>query len=211
MVLREMLVDDLDQVMKIENELFSPPWTKEGFFTYLTRKDAMFLVVEEKGEILAYCGLIMVLDEGDITNVAVRPDRQKEGIGHFLMDSLIRLAEQQGVTTIHLEVRTGNGTAIVKDTVCASIWSNGKIIATGLGILDRNYIGLYAIHVREDFRHKGYARQICTALLKEGKKKGATKAYLQVVEGNTPARNLYESLGLHYLYTYWFRVQTHTN
>ena len=75
----------------------------------------------------------------------------------------------------------------------------------------RNYIGLYAIHVREDFRHKGYARQICTALLKEGKKKGATKAYLQVVEGNTPARNLYESLGLHYLYTYWFRVQTHTN
>ena len=91
MVLREMLVDDLDQVMKIENELFSPPWTKEGFFTYLTRKDAMFLVVEEKGEILAYCGLI---------------------IGHFLMDSLIRLAEQQGVTTIHLEVRTGNGTAI---------------------------------------------------------------------------------------------------
>lgn len=48
----------------------------------------MFLVVEEKGEILAYCGLLMVLDEGDITNVAVRPDRQREGIGHFLMDSL---------------------------------------------------------------------------------------------------------------------------
>lgn len=38
----------------------------------------------------------MVLDEGDITNVAVRPDRQREGIGHFLMDSLIRLAEQPG-------------------------------------------------------------------------------------------------------------------
>ena len=53
----------------------------------------------------------------------------------------------------------------------------------------------------------GYARQICTALLKEGQKKGATKAYLQVVEGNTPARNLYESLGLKFLYTYWFRVQ----
>lgn len=95
MILREMLVDDLDQVMEIENRLFSPPWTKEGFFTYLTRKDAMFLVVEEKGEILAYCGLLMVLDEGDITNVAVRPDRQREGIGHFLMDSLIRLAQQR--------------------------------------------------------------------------------------------------------------------
>ena len=112
MILREMLVEDLDQVMKIERELFSPPWTREGFFAYLTHKDAMFLVVEEKGEILAYCGLLMVLDEGDITNVAVRPDRQREGIGHFLMDSLIRLAEEQGVTTIHLEVRVGNDTAI---------------------------------------------------------------------------------------------------
>ena len=30
MILREMLVDDLKQVMKIETELFSPPWTKEG-------------------------------------------------------------------------------------------------------------------------------------------------------------------------------------
>ena len=99
----------------------------------------------------------------------------------------------------------------VLETICASIWNNGKIIATGLGILDRDYIGLYAIHVREDFRHKGYARQICTALLKEGKKKGATRAYLQVVEGNTPARSLYESLGLNFVYTYWFRVQTQTD
>ena len=71
MILREMLVDDLDQVMEIETDLFAVPWTKEGFFTYLTREEAMFLVVEEKGKILAYCGLIMVLDEGDITNLSL--------------------------------------------------------------------------------------------------------------------------------------------
>ena len=105
MILREMLVDDLDQVMEIEQDLFHVPWTKEGFFTFLTRDDAMFLVVEEKEKILGYCGLLMVLDEGDITNVAVRRDRQKEGIGAFLMQSLIRLAAEREVTTIHLEVR----------------------------------------------------------------------------------------------------------
>ena len=88
MILREMLVDDLDQVMEIEQDLFHVPWTKEGFFTFLTRDDAMFLVVEEKEKILGYCGLLMVLDEGDITNVAVRRDRQKEGIGNFLMQSV---------------------------------------------------------------------------------------------------------------------------
>ena len=98
MILREMLVDDLDQVMEIEQDLFHVPWTKEGFFTFLTRDDAMFLVVEEKEKILGYCGLLMVLDEGDITNVAVRRDRQKEGIGAFLMQSLIRLAAEQSVS-----------------------------------------------------------------------------------------------------------------
>ena len=81
MILREMLVDDLDQVMEIEEELFSVPWTKEGFLTFLMKENAMFLVVEEKGRILGYCGLLTVLDEGDVTNVAVRRDRQREASG----------------------------------------------------------------------------------------------------------------------------------
>lgn len=112
MIVREMLVDDLEQVMDIENDLFAVPWTKEGYFTFLTREDAMFLVVEEKGRILGYCGLLMVPDEGDVTNVAVRRDRQREGIGHFLMDSLVRLASERGVRSIHLEVRESNKTAL---------------------------------------------------------------------------------------------------
>lgn len=112
MILREMLVDDLDQVMEIEEELFSVPWTKEGFLTFLMKENGMFLVVEEKDRILGYCGLLTVLDEGDVTNVAVRRDRQREGIGNFLMESMIRLAEECGITMIHLEVRAGNETAI---------------------------------------------------------------------------------------------------
>ena len=84
---------------------------------------------------------------------------------------------------------------------------NGEIIATGLGILDRDYIGIYAIHVREDYRRRGYARQICTGLLNEGKKRGASHAYLQVVKNNASAEKLYSSLGFQYSYTYWFRVQ----
>ena len=89
MILREMLVDDLDQVMEIEAELFSVPWTKEGFLTFLMKENG-----------------------GDVTNVAVRRDRQREGIGNFLMESMIRLAEERGITMIHLEVRAGNETAI---------------------------------------------------------------------------------------------------
>ncbi|MDO4308351.1 MAG: GNAT family N-acetyltransferase [Eubacteriales bacterium] len=108
---------------------------------------------------------------------------------------------------IHRAVVPSMYRAIPKETICASIRRDGRIIATGLGILDRDYIGIYAIHVREDYRGHGFARQICTGLLKKGMKKGAESAYLQVVEGNTPARRLYESIGFRQFYTYWFRVQ----
>lgn len=111
MTFREMLVEDLDQVVDIEQNLFSVPWTKEGFLTYLMKKDTMFFVVEEKERILGYCSMMTVLDEGDILNVAVRSDRQKEGIGLFLVDSMLRMAEMQGIRLVHLEVRQGNGTA----------------------------------------------------------------------------------------------------
>ena len=111
MIFREMLVEDLDQVMELEEDLFTVPWTKEGFFTFLTREDTMFFVVEEKEKILGYCSMMRVLDEGDILNVAVRRDRQREGIGQFLVDSLFRMAKPLGIRLVHLEVRESNGSA----------------------------------------------------------------------------------------------------
>ena len=111
MTFREMLVEDLDQVMEIENDLISPPWTREGFFTFLLKDENMFFVVEEKGQILGYCSMQTVLDEGDILNVAVTRDRQKEGSGYFLVDSMLMLAAARGIHIVHLEVRESNGSA----------------------------------------------------------------------------------------------------
>ncbi|MDY3728816.1 MAG: GNAT family N-acetyltransferase, partial [Candidatus Choladocola sp.] len=79
--------------------------------------------------------------------------------------------------------------------------------ASGLGILDREHVGLYAIYVDASCRNKVFARAICIAILEEARKKNATKAYLQVVQGNTYAKKLYTSLGFKDLYTYWFRVK----
>ncbi|MGI6069838.1 MAG: ribosomal protein S18-alanine N-acetyltransferase [Blautia sp.] len=112
MIIREMTVEDLDQVMEIEENLFSVPWTKEGFFTFLLRPNTLFLVVEEKGQILGYCGVILVLDEGEITNVAVRRERQREGIGQFLVEGMLLMVRERGIHTLHLEVRKSNVSAI---------------------------------------------------------------------------------------------------
>jgi len=109
---REMRIDDLQQVMVIENANFAVPWTEMGFFSFLIREDTMFLVAEEGDEIVGYGGLIMVLDESDITNVAVKQSRQDEGIGKLLVSELIARGSKAGVTTIHLEVRNSNEKAI---------------------------------------------------------------------------------------------------
>ena len=95
--------------------------------------------------------------------------------------------------------------AIPKETIVAFIEIDGRMVASGLGILDRGHIGLYAIYVDASCRHKHFARAICSSILTEARKKGAEHAYLQVVKGNTYAKQLYASLGFEDFYTYWFR------
>lgn len=97
--------------------------------------------------------------------------------------------------------------AIPKETIVAYIEIDGRMVASGLGILDRGHVGLYAIYVDASCRRKHFARSICSAILTEARKKQAEHAYLQVVQGNTWAKHLYESLGFQSLYTYWFRVK----
>lgn len=112
MTFREMTVEDLEQVEAIDQDLFTDPWSKEGFLSFLMKDNTMMFVVEEKGDLLGFSSLMYALDEGDVLNIGVRKDRQREGIGQFMMDSMMRMAAGIGVNIIHLEVRESNETAI---------------------------------------------------------------------------------------------------
>lgn len=108
----------------------------------------------------------------------------------------------------HLRVVPAMYDAIPKDEITVKVLNErGEVVGTGLGILDRGYVGIYAIHVREDCRRRGLAEAIVRTLLKEGAGKGAAKAYLQVVSGNEPAKRLYEKVGFQSEYACWFRVK----
>ena len=95
--------------------------------------------------------------------------------------------------------------AIPKETIAACVEIDGRMVASGLAICDREYAGIYAIYVSPACRKRGYARAICSTLLAEAKKRGSQKAYLQVVQDNVPAKALYLSLGFRDFYTCWFR------
>jgi len=72
----------------------------------------LFLAAERGGEILGYIGLMYVLDEGYISNVAVRPDFRRQGIAESLLSALETRARGMGLAFLTLEVRAGNGPAI---------------------------------------------------------------------------------------------------
>jgi GNAT superfamily N-acetyltransferase len=56
------------------------------------------------------------------------------------------------------------------------------------------WVGLSAVHVVEEARRRGLARDLCAALLAWGGERGATRPYVQVLADNTAAARLYESM-----------------
>jgi ribosomal protein S18 acetylase RimI-like enzyme len=89
----------------------------------------------------------------------------------------------------------------------ASIVEDGKMVACGLGVLERGYVGLYDIYVDSSCRRRGLGADICTAIMQAGKAQGCHTAYLQVLSDNTGARALYRGLGYQETYEYWFRTR----
>lgn len=72
----------------------------------------IFLVAEHEGTVLGYLGCQTVLDEGYITNVAVSPERRRQGIGERLLAELLLRAQNAGLAFVTLETRMGNEAAI---------------------------------------------------------------------------------------------------
>lgn len=100
--------------------------------------------------------------------------------------------------------------AIPMDEIAVRAVADGQVVGTGLGILDRGYVGVYAIHVDNAYRRRGIAASIVSRILTEAEARGASRAYLQVVSDNAPAKALYRTLGFADSYRYYFRVKRQT-
>ena len=111
MQIRPMTTEDCAQVAAIETMSFSMPWSLHAFTESVGNPNYRFLVAEEAGEILGYCGFVYVLDEAEIPNVCVSEEARRKGIGQALMENLIETATALGIVTLHLEVRQSNEAA----------------------------------------------------------------------------------------------------
>lgn len=112
LTIRRMKNEDTEAVSNMEKEIFSQPWSCQGFLDALAADNVIFLVAEVEGRIAGYCGMYCALDEGEITNVAVDEEFRNCGIGKQLMQRLLLEAKKADITNIILEVRVSNASAI---------------------------------------------------------------------------------------------------
>lgn len=112
MIVRPMTTRDLDQVALLEEQCFSVPWSKAVFQVSLQEPHHRFLVAEEDGAILGYAGCYIILDEADVTNIAVSEKIRRLGVGRTLLQALKNVVRDAGAETLFLEVRESNDPAI---------------------------------------------------------------------------------------------------
>ena len=103
----------LEALEALEQACFSLPWTRDMLLSQLPDENHEFLAAEdESGKLLGYVGMMCVLDEGYISNVAVDPACRRQGIGDLLIRELLARAEKRDLSFVTLEVREHNAPAI---------------------------------------------------------------------------------------------------
>ena len=108
---------DLEGTAALEKLCFHQPWsasslellTREGIGVgYLCTKTSN----TENPLVTAYGGMLIAVDEGQITNIAVHPDHRGQGLGLAIVQALIKHAKAERLASITLEVRVSNTPAI---------------------------------------------------------------------------------------------------
>jgi ribosomal-protein-alanine N-acetyltransferase len=111
--LRDMTAADLHAVLAMEEELFAPDtWTAAMYRDELARTDTRhYLVAEDDaGAVVGYAGLIAYPEEAHIATIGVTGERQGQGIGAQLLDTLLAEADTRSQVVL-LEVRADNEAA----------------------------------------------------------------------------------------------------
>lgn len=106
---------ELDDVLAIEQDSFTNPWSREMHESDLAMTDVSRLFVARDartGRALGFCSVWLVVDELHINNLAVTPACRRQGVASRLIDAVLRDAYRRGAARATLEVRRSNEPAL---------------------------------------------------------------------------------------------------
>ncbi len=113
--LRPMTVNDVDSVAELEATLFADashtPWSRNAFFEEVSQPGRSWWVAHDQEKIIGYAGGILAGTDFEIEDVAVVPERRREGIASRLVARIVYDGEMLGAQSASLEVEEGNAPA----------------------------------------------------------------------------------------------------
>ena len=112
-IIRQAIPEDAEDIFEIEQICFPDPWSLDSIRYELEENQrAFYVVAKHSGKLVGYAGLWWVVDEGHITNVAVRPGYRNRKIGESIIRALLEHTTSEGILHHTLEVRRSNEPAI---------------------------------------------------------------------------------------------------
>ena len=110
--IKEFKREHLDGICEVEKICFEKPWSRRSFEEELENPLARYFVMTDGDKVTGYAGMWHIIDEGDITNIAVLPEYRNKGFGGTLLEKLISYGIENGLSFLTLEVRVSNTAAI---------------------------------------------------------------------------------------------------
>ncbi len=107
-----LTAQQLDGVAQLEKLCFHQPWSRNSLELLIKEGIGVGVVCSCDGQICAYGGMMVAVDEGQITNIATHPEYRRRGYGKAVLEALIKYAKQNGLDSISLEARESNHAAI---------------------------------------------------------------------------------------------------
>jgi len=99
----------LDQLYEVEKDSFLTPWSKNELERDALQNDkSIYYVALENDNVIGYAAMWHIVNEGHITNIAVKSEYRQKGIGALLVAELITFAQKKEMIGITLEVRVSN-------------------------------------------------------------------------------------------------------
>lgn len=111
MEIKKLDLTYLESLAEIDKACMSVPYSVAMFQNELSN-NTCYLGAFCNDELVAYGGMWLVADEGQITNIVVTKEHRNRGIGTKILCQLEFFAKQNGANVLNLEVRESNAVAI---------------------------------------------------------------------------------------------------
>lgn len=103
---------DCEAVFEIAKESLPEHWSLQGVKDVLHYDNNIYYVAKCEDEVIGFAGIMVVADEAELLNIAVKEEVRGQGVGQLLLNAVIKASEEKNTVRLLLEVRESNENAL---------------------------------------------------------------------------------------------------